>query len=704
MTLPYDPALDALFDPKSIAVIGASSSPAKIGGLPISFLKQSGFEGSIYPINPKSEQIQGLDAYGSIRDVDAPVDLAICAVPGPLAERAIQDCADTGVRSVVMFSAGFAEVDAKGAAKQDRLTNIARDAGLRLMGPNCMGMANLRSGAIASFHPAFARPVPRTGRIGVVSQSGAFGGLIALMAQRRGIPLAQIITTGNEADVTVSDGLRYLAAQSGIDVILLYVEGVRDGADFLSGLAAAHAAGIPVVVVKLGRTEIGEAAVTSHTAALAGSDAVFDAVLQQFGAYRAHSIEEFFDLGCAAAVAGLPRNPRTGIVTVSGGVGVLMADHAAMNGLELPELSAQTQSMIRDLVPFAGTRNPLDVTGQVINDMSLLTKSLEAMAQDAAGFGSVHLFLGAALLHPQGAKQILPPLLEASKARPDVQFNVAGLLNDEIQSQLDTAGIGSFTEPTHATRATSALWTIAKAHSQPLDRPEPGEALQLPDAPLNEVDSLSILAQAGVPTIETHIATTADEAAKIASQVAGPLVVKILSPDILHKTDLGAVHLNVVGPDAARAAFEACVRAASDGAPQARIQGCVVTPMAPDGVDAILGVTRDAALGPIVMLGVGGIYAELVEDVSFRAAPIGPDEAERMIDDTRLGKLLAGVRGGPALDRPALAQTVSALSRFAAAHADQIESLDVNPVRVLPLGQGALALDAVVLRPNKTGD
>lgn len=648
-------------------------------------------------MNPNASEIQGYPTVPDIRDVDGPVDLAICAVPRAQAEQALIGCAETGVGSVIMFSAGFAEVDDGGRKAQSRLADIARDAKMRLAGPNCMGMANLKTGAIASFHPAFATPMSRDGRIGIVSQSGAFGGQVMMMAQRRQLPLAHVITTGNEADIQVSDGLIYLASQPHVDVILLYIEGVRDGARLIQGLELAHRNKKTVIAVKLGRTDVGESAAASHTAALAGSDAVFDAVLRQYGAHRAYSIEEFFELGCVAAIGGLPRNRDTGIVTVSGGVGVLMADDASIRGLTLPVLADETQAKIRDWVPFAGTRNPLDVTGQVINDLSLLNKSVDAIAQDPGDFGIVLMFMGAALANPKAAAQILPAWLDIRERHPDIWFALAGLMDADVQRQLDAAGIPTFAEPTHATRAAAALAGVAEAQARPLIRPKLTKGAQLPKGALNEVDSLKLLSKAGIATTQVFVAKTADDAEACAANIPGPVVVKILSADIAHKTDIGGVQIGLRSAQEVRDAFETCLENGRLYAPHARIQGCLVAPMAPDGVDVILGVTRDEVFGPVIMFGLGGVFVEVFEDVSFRIAPIAPDEADRMIQEVKGAQLLQGVRGAVPSDRVALAQAISDLSVFAAAHRDQIETFDTNPVRVLPKGQGVLGLDAVFI-------
>ena len=326
--LPPSPGegMDVFFNARSIAVIGASSEFTKIGGRPIHLLRKYGYSGDIYPINPKGGTIQGLPAYASVLDTPTAPDLAILAVPVEATLQAVRDCAKRGVRGVIVLTSGFAEAGPEGIDLQAELVRVARSHGMRLLGPNCLGTVNVVDKLVGSFSIALEQNMPPAGHVGIVSQSGNIGSFTMSNMAQRGLGVSRFIATGNEADVDVADGLLYLTGQAQVKVILLYIEGVRDGVRFLEGLRRAHAAGQAVVAIKLGRTAVGSAAAASHTAALAGSDAVADAVLRQFGAYRAQSIEEFFDIACAAAVAGMPRNGRTGIVTVSGGVGVLLAE------------------------------------------------------------------------------------------------------------------------------------------------------------------------------------------------------------------------------------------------------------------------------------------------------------------------------------------------------------------------------------------
>ena len=687
----------ALFNPRSIAIIGASSSPDKIGGLPVAYLKASGFAGPIWPVHPSAAEIQGLPAWRSVADLPEAPDLAICAVPGAAAEATVQACAAKGVRALIMFTAGFAEVSPEGAAIQARMAATARAAGMRLAGPNCMGMANLTTGALCSFHPAFAQPMARDGRIGLVSQSGAFGGLSTLMAQLRGMALSHVITTGNEADVDVADGLLYLTGQAQVKVILLYIEGVRDGVRFLEGLRRAHAAGQAVVAIKLGRTAVGSAAAASHTAALAGSDAVADAVLRQFGAYRAHAIEEFFDIACAAAVAGLPRSGRTGIVTVSGGVGVLMADDAGARGLELPALSDATQAQVRALVPFAGTRNPLDITGQVMNDKTLLRKAFDLLAADEADLSTILTFQGASLLNEANLPETLPPWLAVRQQHPERWLGLCGFMAPPAREALQRAGVATFIEPTHGTRAVAALHQIRTALARPLVQPPLPPSAPIAPGAANELESLAALRAAGIATVDARAARSADEAVRAADALGYPVVLKLLSADVLHKSDIGGVQLNLPDAAAVRAAFAAVLGAAAAHAPQARVDGVLVAPMLRGGIECILGVSRDAVFGPVVMFGLGGIFVEAMGDVAFRVAPFDTAEALRMVAETRASKVLAGLRGAPPADIQALAQALSDLSCYAAAHAPWLESLEANPVLVRPADQGLVALDAVLI-------
>ncbi len=681
-------SLQRLFRPHSVAVIGASSDPMKIGGRPVSFLKDSGYCGDIYPVNPKAPEIQGLRAFASVGDIPGEVDLAICAVPGPLVERTMQECAKKGVKSVVMFSAGFAEVSEEGRDAQIRLSKIAHDAGMRLMGPNCMGVANFADGMIASFHPAFAnRPNTKVkARIGLVSQSGAFGGLSCTMANQRGIPLRYVLTTGNEADVEASDCLAFLADDPQTEVIMLYLEGCRNGSKLLAALDLARRNNKKVVALKLGRTEAGAEAAASHTAALAGADEVFDAVFRQFGVYRARNIEEFFDVGCAAATGQLPTNNKVGLITVSGGVGVLMADDAASRGLDVAPLPVETQAKIKEMVPFAGVRNPLDVTGQVLNDPTLFERALRLVLAES-DYGSLVCFHGAAGTIPEVREGIINMWREIRAAYPEKLITAAGIFPADAAQAVEELGIPFSQEPTNATRAVAALAGFAKTASVPWGRPQVPDAKKpLPVGALNEVEAMAILGQAGVPVVAARLVTSATQAAAAFADIGGPVVMKVVSRDLMHKSEFGGVKLNVASSEAAAESYDNIIAAVSAAAPDARLDGCLLAPMIKGGVETILGVTRDPIFGPVVMFGLGGIFVEVLKDVSFRVAPFGIDQAHEMICEIKAFPMLLGVRGQAAADIDSLAAALSNLSNFAAAHSSQILSFRGKSLPCAPKG------------------
>ena len=695
----FDPrSLAPLFRPASVAVIGASSDPTKLGSIPIGHMKASGFKGPLYPINPKAATIQDLPAYASVRAVPGPVDLAIIAVPEPLVLPALCDCAAKGVRAVVLFTSGFAEVSEAGRRAQEEIKALARGAGMRLLGPNCMGLVNFANGLVATFHLAFGPGLAPAGRIGLITQSGAFGGVAYQVAQDRALGYSLILTTGNEGDVDVADGVAYLAEDPGTAVIMIYLEGCGDGAKLAAALALARARRKPVVCLKVGRTEAGIAAIASHTAALAGTDAIFDAMFRQHGVHRAVTMEEFFDIGYAAAQARtLPRNERLGIITVSGGVGVLMADTAAAHGLDVAPAPAALQDGIRAMVPFAATRNPIDVTGQVVGDMGILDRALEMAAADGT-YPSLACFIGSIGRSPVNAPRFMEVFARLGQRYPDTLLSVAAFHTPEFRAALNAAGCLLFNEPTYAVRAVAALARFRRAFdTAPGAAPDLPPAEALPPGPLDEVASLAVLQRAGIPVVAHRLVRSAAEAADAAAALGLPVALKIVSPDITHKTDIGGVALNLATPDAVRRAFEEVTARVRSAQPEARLSGCLVAPMARSGVETILGAQWDKVFGPVVMLGLGGIFVEAMKDLTFRLAPFDEAEARRMIGELRALPVLRGLRGRPPADLAALASALAALSRFAAAQGSALESLDINPFLVLPEGQGALALDAVVI-------
>jgi len=694
-------SLAPLFSPRSVAIIGASSTPSKIGAIPVAMLREYGFSGAVYPVNPTAQEICGYAAVPDLAAIGAPVDLAIIAIPASGVPAALEQCAALGTRAAVVFSSGFAEIGPEGEAAQAAMGALARRTGMRIIGPNALGVANIETGLIASFCPFFRPRFPRGGAIGLVSQSGAFGGYVANLAQDRGLSFSTWITTGNEADVDMADGIAHLAADPQTKVILVYMEGARNGARLIAALEQARAADKPVIVLKVGRTEAGAQAAASHTASLAGSDAVYDAILRQCGAHRARSIAEWFDLGYAYAVGRTPRNTAVGLITVSGGVGVLMADEAVSGGLDPLPLGPVAQAKIKAIVPFAGTRNPVDVTGQMIGDLDRFADMVEVVMAEHP-YGSLVCFNAGAGHTDATGFRIQKVWAQVRAAHPDTYIAISGAVTPAVRRAYEADGCLVFTEPDSAVRTAAAMARIA-ALARPEAPPPPGPVIDLPVGTADEQAGLALLRQAGVPVPDVRVAADPDVAVRAAQEIGFPVVVKILSPDILHKSDIGGVKLNLTTADAVRSAAEQVFENARRHAPAARIAGCLVAPMisAAGAVETILGVHRDPVFGPVVMFGLGGVLVEILQDVALRRAPFGRAEAEAMIREIRGFAVLDGARGAPPADLDALADALCALSRFAAAHADDLESIDVNPFLVRPRGQGAIALDAVVVTRKK---
>ena len=692
--------LDALFRPRSIAVVGASTDPSKLGSLPIKFMLGAGYDGEIYPVNPRANTIQGLSAFPSAKSIGRKIDVAIIAVPKELSLAALEDCAAAGVGVAVMFTSGFAEVDASGALAQREIAALAKRSGMRVLGPNCLGVVNFAQGMVASFHPAFALTEKRAGRIGLASQSGAFGGLSFTLARERGLSLSYCVTTGNEVDIDIAECVSFLADDASTDVILLYLEGCRNGPSLIEALKAAKCKRKPVVAIKVGRTAPGAAAAASHTATLAGSDAVFDAVFRQHGVYRAHSIEEFLDVGVACALGQSPRNASLGLVTVSGGVGVLMADAATDLGLDVTALPEATQARVREILPYAGPRNPIDVTGQVVADPKLFERGLE-IALAEGGFGSLVAFTGALPRNPEHAPKLRTVFETLRRRHPEVSLVSAGLSTPQFRDELGAMGVPSFEDPTRAVRAVAALRFFAS---------DPGETMsadmrahpRLPEGPMGELEALRALGAAGIPVIDAHLAVDAKGAAAAATKIGFPVVMKIASPDIPHKSDIGGVMLGLAGEDDVAKGFDELILRARRAYPEALLQGCLVAPMIEGGTEIVLGANCDPVFGPVVMVGLGGVFVELLRDVSLRVAPVGGDEALRMLRELKGFALLEGARGRPPMDIEALAQALVDLSSFAVAHAHEIVSCDINPFLVL--SKGAVALDAVIVRKSLSGE
>ena len=696
MNRPGFDSLTALLAPRSVAIIGASTDPTRIGGRPIAYMLARGFAGPILPVNPNRATVQGLPAYGSIAQLPEIPDVAIVAVPALAAVDAVEELAALGVKGAIVFSAAFAETGAEGAALQARMTRTARAHGMRLLGPNSLGAFNDRIGFYGIFSASLEGGYPPPGRIGIASQSGAYGTHVFTAARERKIGTPLCVTTGNEADVTVGDVIGWMVEDPEIDVIAAYLEGIRDAASFTAALEAARAARKPVVVMKVGRSRLGQAAARSHTASIAGNDAVTGAVLAEFGAVRARTTEEMLDIAQLATRRIYPVGNTLGMITVSGGAGVLVSDVAEDLGLAMPPMPVATQARLTQLLPFASPANPVDCTAQALNDISLVGQFTEAMVAEG-GYSSVLAFftqIGGAASIAAGLRRELG----AVRARhPDRLYVLSVLARPELVAGYEADGFSVYEDPTRATVAIEAMGRFGDAFARtPGQAPPTAPPIDLPTESPNEAEAKRLLAEAGIEAAPERACASAEAAVDAARSFGFPVVMKILSPDILHKSEIGGVLLGVATPEAVRDGFDLLLDRARQAVPDARIEGVLVAKQLEGGVECILGIHRDPVFGPIAMFGLGGIFVEIMRDVAFRRCPFGEDEAERMIRSIRAAPLLLGARGRPPADIAALARMLARLSVLAHQAGPRLRAIDLNPVLALPVGEGAYALDAVI--------
>jgi acyl-CoA synthetase (NDP forming) len=684
----------ALLSPRSIAVIGASNDPNKIGGRPIAFMKRAAYLGRIVPINPSGTSIQGLQAYSHIADAGDPIDHAIIALAAPLVEDAFSSCVEHGVRAVTIFSAGFSEANEAGREVQDRIAQRAKDHGIALLGPNSLGLFNVKTGFFGTFATALDGAWPRAGNVGIATQSGALGSYCFALAEKRGLGISTFIATGNESGIDVATAIELLARDADTAIILAALEGARDGRRLIDAMRLAHDKGKAVIVMKTGATAAGAGAAASHTGSLAGSDAVFDAAFRRAGAYRAQTMEEMVEVAYLASKIGTPRSRSVGIITTSGGVGVAMADAAERVGLSVPRLPESVQSAVKEILPLASGTNPVDTTASIIGDPNLLVRMLAAMLK-GTDIELVVCFIAHVGRNPSHFNPVVDGLARLQCEFPDRRFIVSSLTTPQTKEILENRGFPVFEEPATALRALGACVALGQTLPAPENTDQFAMALpSLDHADINEVQAKALLSQLGIESPAEGIAKTADEACSLATRIGFPVVLKIVSPDIMHKTDIGGVALNVTSEAEVASAFQRIFASARKHVPGARLDGCLVSAQFTGGVETIIGTTIDATFGPVIMFGIGGTTAELFKDITFRLAPVTPEEAREMVLEVKCAPLLTGWRGSKPLSIDRLAAAVSRVSRLAAQSSGHIASIEINPLLVHE--HGITALDALV--------
>lgn len=691
--------VSCLLAPKSIALIGVSQDFNKLNGRPMKFLLEKGYPGQIYPVNPKYQEVGGWKCFAGIEDIPGPVDLAIVSVPARIVPDELEKIGAKKVPAAIVFSSGFGEMGDEGRVLEARVLEIARRLGIRLCGPNTLGLINAFDHVYATF-TQYGMGETLAGPIGFVTQSGAFGTAIAALSRQRSMGLGYFVNTGNESDVTFADVMAKVIVDPRVRVGAGYIEGLKDGKGFIEVAKTALREGKPLVVAKVGRTTSGARAASSHTGSLAGEDAVFNGIVQQFGVRRTRNEEHLLDAVDMFSKTQIPAGPGVAIVTQSGGAGVLMSDRAEDVGLTVPALAPQTVERLRKVLPgFAATGNPVDVTAQFIADPSMLKESVKAVLDDpnihvaAVWFQLMDGFVGP-------LTQIFRELKEET-TKPIIISWVAGPA-DGIKALRDL-GFCTLRGGEAAIDAVAHLVAWGKAKKRWEADAGARAAIKLPNVSLPAshgavptIPAAEILSTSGVPLAGVTLCADADAAVTAADAFGYPVAMKIESPDILHKTEVGGVEIGLADADAVRAAFAEISANAAARAPDAEISGVIVQEMKGGTVEMVIGLREDPLFGMVLMVGLGGILVEVQKDVVFHQAPVTEDQALGMLERLKGAKILDGVRGKPPVDRAKLAALIASVSRFGAAASGSLAELDLNPVLAGP--DGAVAVDWLMVR------
>lgn len=686
--------LAALWSARSVAVVGASDRPGSLGRLPVEFLQRYGYAGRILPVRPDGAPVAGLPSYASVRECrreQGPVDLAMVMVAAPRVLAAVQDCADAEVPVAVICTSGFAETGEEGAALQAEVVRAAHEGGVRLVGPNCIGSVGVATGQVSSFSPLFSgeRTELVPGAVGFVSQSGALGYGAVSLAFERGLGLGWVVNTGNEADVSAVEVMGALTREPGCRGLLAYLETLGD----FEGLRAVAATGTPIAVLKAGRSDAGARAAASHTGALAAGDRVVDAALRQLGIVRVDDVDELLDVGEVMTVQHRPRGRRVAVVTTSGGSGILAADAVEAHGLEMAALSEQTLAVLDEIVPaFGSTANPVDVTAAVMSNANLFDRTLDVIADDPGVDLIVACFCVLTGTDVDDVVASLARVAERSGIPVLAVRTGAEHLAPQAGARMRAAGIPCYPTPARAVRAAAALVQFsappASAPLAPAASPAAPAIHPVPRAGAGEQEMKALLSKAGLPVPAGRVAASAADAAAAVADVGGRAVFKAVVPGLLHKSEAGGVIVGVTAEEAG----PAWEKVASLGGE------VLVEEMVPGGVEALVGLAP-SPLGMVLTVGVGGVLTEVLHDVALRVLPVGRDDVEAMVDETRLGALLAGVRGAAPADREALVETVLRVCEVTHAWPRGFE-LDLNPVTALAVGNGVRVLDVAYIAPT----
>ena len=690
-------SLTPFFDAKGVAILGASTNPKKLSYGILENLVSYGYKGEVYPVNPNATEILGRKAYASIADVPDPVELAVVVLPVTVIMETMREIGERGIKAVVIITGGFRELGEEGAKVELAVKELARSYGMRVVGPNCVGTIDVRTGLDSTF----IKGLPQAGPIAFISQSGAIcGGVIDLIINSR-IGFSHFASLGNEMDVTETDMLEYFAEDENVNVIAMYVEGIQDGPRFME-VARRVSQKKPIVFLKAGKNDAGAKAVSSHTGSLAGSYAAYQAALAQAGVVEVETISQLFNVAWALGTQPLPAGKRVAITTNAGGAAALAADSLAFNGFELAKISPEIQQKLRTkLNPSAQVSNPVDMLGSVSPEDYIWS------------LGNLDADESVDVLLPILVPQSLVDTLGVAKAWVEIgkQTNktlLTCLMGErstlESEQWLNMAGVPVFAYPDEAGRVLKGMQQYKQVLTKPpfkpiearnIDHNKMAAALALLNGAhaVGEYETRIMLEAYGIRNVPGDLAMDVDEALMIADKSGYPVVMKIVSEDILHKSDSGGIALNILNPEQVRVEYDAMLARIAQTEPNARIRGVMVEQMAPKGLEVIIGMRRDPTFGPLMMFGLGGTMVELLKDISFKVAPLTSEDIDEMIENPLAGKLLKGYRGSAKADMKAVKETIARLSQLSLDN-PAISEIEINPLIVYPEGQGAISLDS----------
>jgi acetate---CoA ligase (ADP-forming) len=691
--------LEGLFNPNAIAVIGASADPKKVSHAVLNNLLRFKFRGALYPVNPSCGEILGLKAYANVSDIGKPVDLAIIVIPAKFVPASLRECAAAGIMSAIVISAGFKEAGAGGTLLEEELKQISREQHIRILGPNCLGLINTAN----NMNATFAADMLPKGTIGFFSQSGAMGIAIMDWAIGNDVGFSKFISLGNKADLSEIDLIEYFMNDPDTSLILGYLEDVVDGKRFME-IAHKVTKLKPIILLKSGGTEAGARAASSHTGALAGSDVAFDAAFRQTGVIRAQGVQDLFDTALAFSEGKIPAGKGLLVITNAGGPGIIAADTAERLGIKLPHMTkANIDAVISKLPPNASVFNPIDVIGDATSERYAVV--LEQAAKDPNVDGILVILTPQAMTEMEKTAAAVITTAKSTEKPVITSFMGAKRVRAGIDL-LKAASIPNFSYPELAVKAFKRLadqraWTevaneeaVTCWHNVDAAADTIASILKKGATQVGEDEAMQILTYYGFQFPKRALARTSKKASQIASQIGFPVVMKISSPDILHKTDVGGVRVNVKTPNQAEDAFLEITSNARRIMPEAFIKGVMIFEMLKGGKEVILGVTNDRTFGHMIMFGLGGIYVEVLKDVAFRIVPVTRQNAVAMVNEIKTIGLLRGTRGEPPIDIDAIATSIVNLSCLVSDF-PEIQELDVNPL--MAMEKGAMALDARII-------